>query len=110
MVTKVLRTCPLKAQIAAGAGLEHEPEVDVHQPPVAVQQDVAVVPVLDVQQEARDRVSAAQRTEFTYTRRSSLQALIVQPYSATAFWLLARPLSFVSAAVRCHVQQLHPEL
>jgi len=90
----VSHTCPLKAQVAARASLEHEPEVDVHQPPLAVQQDVAVVPVLNVQQEARDRVPAAQRTGFNYTQRSSLQALIARLCCATPICLLARLFPF----------------
>ena len=49
----------LEAHVAAGRDLQDEPEVDVHQVPPPVQQDVAVVPVLGLQQEARQRIPAS---------------------------------------------------
>jgi hypothetical protein len=47
-----------KAEVAAGADLQDEAEVDVHQVADLVDHDVAIVPVLDVQQVARDRIPA----------------------------------------------------
>lgn len=48
------------------AVLEHEAEVDVHQVPLSIEQDIPVVAVFDVQQIAHDRVRglclAQQRT------------------------------------------------
>lgn len=40
----------------AGARAEHEAEVDVHEVPAAGEHQICVVPVLDLHQEARDRV------------------------------------------------------
>jgi hypothetical protein len=37
---------------------KHEPKVDVHDMPIAIKQDVAVMAILDLQQVRRDRVSS----------------------------------------------------
>ena len=46
----------LEADVAGRVG-EHEAEVDVDEVPVAVEEDVAVVPVLDLQQVRHERVA-----------------------------------------------------
>lgn len=50
-----------KAEVAAGADLQDEAEVDVDQVARLVDHDVAVVPVLDVQQVARNCIPAEAR-------------------------------------------------
>lgn len=52
----------LEAHVAAGRDLQDEPKVNVHQVPRDINQDVAVVAVLRLQQEARNGVPARQIT------------------------------------------------
>lgn len=46
----------LKAHIGARADLQNEAKIDVHQPALGVYQDVAVVPVLGLQQVASNGI------------------------------------------------------
>ena len=48
----------LKAEVGPRADLQDEPEVNVHQPALGVDQDVAVVAVLGLQEEAGDGIPA----------------------------------------------------
>lgn len=48
-----------KAEIAAWRDLKDEAKIDVHQPTFSIQQQVAVVPVLGLQQEAGDGIPAS---------------------------------------------------
>ena len=48
----------LKAEVGPGANFKDESEVDVHQAPLGVYQDVAVVAVLGLQEEAGNGVPA----------------------------------------------------
>ena len=52
----VFALCEPTASASYRAVLKHEPEIDVHQVPLCIEQDIPVVAVFDVQQVAHDGV------------------------------------------------------
>lgn len=62
IVKRELERCGLKPDVARRVG-QHEPEVDMNEVPVAVEENVAVMPVFDLQEVCDDGVTCKNFTE-----------------------------------------------
>ena len=52
-----LEWCSLEAHVPAGRVGEHEPEIDVDQVPVPIDEDIPVMPIFDLEEVRDDRVA-----------------------------------------------------
>ena len=103
----------LEGEVSPRRAEEEEPEVDVHDVPRGIEEDVAVVPVLELQQVARHAVRGegphevqSRFVERHECRQRGATAAAAAAAAASAATVLARPLAAAELLLvrhRCHV-------